>query len=124
MTGGRVLRVGIERPGLYSHGQRYECDLEGCGYVVEQHQNWGKPSEGDVPEFTIEVAYKTHDRNGVPVREGWRYALKWKEHGEEKSERSYGYDLKERALAAAKNKADKVAKTLRPVHVETYTPEL
>lgn len=113
----------LTRPARF-HECAWPSDF-GCERVVEQHQKWKfEPEGGDVPEFTIEVAYKTHDRNGVPVSEGWRYVLKWLEGGENKSERRYGFDSKEEAVDRAKRRAKRVALTLTPVHVETYTPEV
>lgn len=91
---------------------------------MEEHQRWGKPETGDVPEFTIEVAYKTKNREGKAVTPGWRYALKWRENGEQRSERRYGYDRKDLALGAAKGRATEIALAVTPVHVETYTPEI
>lgn len=106
------------------HFKSLSCVGMGCGYVVEEHQKWGKPEVGAVPEFTIEVAYKTKNREGKPVSPGWRYALKWLENGEQHTERQYGFEEKDAAVRAAQRRAKAVALTLAPVHVETYTPEI
>lgn len=97
-----------------------------CDRVVEQHQRWQKPEEGDVPEFTIEVAYKseTLTRGGTLAEPGWRYIIKWQENGQAKAARQYNFDSKEAAIRVAKREADQIARSLLPVHVETYTPEV
>lgn len=100
------------------------CDSYGCPYIVEEHQVYKKPEESNVPEFTIEVAYKTTDRVGDAVRPGWRYVIKWLENGQQMQARDYGYTSKEAALLFAKQAANGIAKQLAPVHVETYTPEI
>lgn len=106
------------------HVQGPSCTGMGCAFIVEEHQRWDRPDEGDIPEFTIEVAYKTKNREGKAVTPGWRYALKWKENGELRTDRSYGWEEKEGAIAAAKRRAQEVALALAPVHVETFTPEI
>lgn len=125
MTGGgwKVIRYGAYA-GMSEHSENRSCDASGCGYVVEEHQKWGKPEEGEVPEFTIEVAYKTKDHTGKSIKPGWRYVVKWRENGEQKQARGYGYSSKESALFGAKYAADAIALALAPVHVETYTPEI
>jgi hypothetical protein len=95
-----------------------------CFPVVEQHQRWGKPEEGDVPEFVIEVAYKNRDQHGNPVSEGYRYVLKWLENGQFRQAREYGYATEADAIRSARANADRVARSLAPVHVETYRPEI
>lgn len=98
----------------------------GCFPVVQQHQRWTKPEESDVPEFTIEVAYKseTLSRGGTLVDPGWRYIIKWQENGLAKAAREYNFDTKEQAIRVAKREANRIARSLLPVHVETYTPEV
>jgi hypothetical protein len=91
---------------------------------VEEHQRWGKPEASDAPEFTIEVAFKTADRTGKKVTPGWRYILKWRENGESRQVRGYGYEEKEAALRSAKRHAQDIALSLAPVHVETFTPTI
>jgi hypothetical protein len=89
---------------------------------VEEHQRWTTPDDGDSPEFTIEVAYKVANREGKKVTPGWRYILKWKDNGEQRQSRGYGYESKEAALRSAKSRAKEEALALAPVHVETFTP--
>jgi hypothetical protein len=120
------VRIGItarEITGRGHEGNEF-CDDLRCGWVVEEHQKWGKPEEGDVPEFTIEVAYKAYDHVGNPVSPGWRYILKWLESGQRKQVRDYGYATEAEAIAAARTEADRIALSLAPVHVETYRPEI
>lgn len=96
----------------------------GCGYIVDQHQRFDTPEAGDSPEFTIEAAYKTKDHTGRAVSPGWRYILKWREAGEQRQLRNYGYESKDLAVEAARIQAKDIARQLQPVHVETYTPEI
>lgn len=118
----RVIFVGISVGG--SHRQHPGCTTE-CGYIVEQHQHFTEPEASDVPEFTIEVAYKTKGRTGIPLNKpGYRYVLKWQENGLPREVREYGYFTKGAALDAAKVKAQAVALEQQPVHVETFRPEL
>lgn len=125
MTSGfrETIRYSVE-PGGREHHQTKECAVTGCGWIVEEHQKWGTPEQADVPEFTIEVAYKTKDHAGRSVTPGWRYIVKWKENGEQKQTRMYGYPTKEDALADARKDAAAIARTLLPVHVETFIPEI
>lgn len=130
MTGGlhgTPIRVSSDRYS-YQHPQRDACDATdagGCGWIVEQHQNFEAPEDADIPEFTIEVAYKAEDRNAnVAPLPGWRYVLKWKENGVSKQSRNYGYDNKEAAVRGAKRAAEEIARQLQPVHIETFTPEV
>lgn len=89
---------------------------------MEQHQRW---TDGpDVPEFTIEVAYKTAPQTVPIYRSGYRYIVKWVENGQPRSLRDYGYETKDEALAEARREASEVARSLTPVYVETYTPEV
>jgi hypothetical protein len=118
----RVILLGLSVGG--SHRQHPGCTTE-CGYIVEQHQRFEKPEESDVPEFTIEVAYKTKGWNGIPLdKPGYRFVLKWQENGEPRQVRSYGYATKDFAMDAAKVRAKAIALEQQPVHVETYRPEL
>lgn len=123
----RTVRVSAQAAAddVKEHDSTSLCDTFGCPYIVEEHQVFDKPETGEVPEFTIEVAYKTKDIAGnqaaVP---GWRYLLKWLENGQHRSIRGYGFQSKESALAQARIEADDVARALAPVHVETYRPEV
>jgi hypothetical protein len=110
--------------GQGEHFQAAHCVGMGCGYIVEEHQAWGKPETADVPEFTIEVAWKDRDHTGRAVSPGYRYIVKWKENGLSRQLRNYGFANKDQALDEAKEQATSIARQLTPVHVETFTPNI
>ncbi len=120
----RTVRWGLWGVSVKEHIQDAVCTQTGCGYIVEEHQRFDAPEGGDVPEFTIEVAFKTKNHAGNSVAPGWRFILKWRENGELKQARGYGYQTNDLALNAAKHRANQIALSILPVHVETYRPEI